>query len=159
MDVRSASRPGRFTSEETAPVTIEQEAVWAPGSVWKLWSREKSCPCRESYSGHPARHYTDWAIPALSKHFVPIGCIQKFVRWDAQAGTRIMNAIMKTRLRSKIQSCHGLKKKNSVTWVGRRELYRPSDRRLSAKLVPTLADRGCRVVSATNPSQSLISVF
>jgi hypothetical protein len=30
------------------------------------------------------------------------------------------------------------------------ELYRPSDRRLSAKLVPTLADRGCRVVRATN---------
>jgi hypothetical protein len=27
----------------------------------------------------------------------------------------------------------------------------PSDRRLSAKLVPTLADKGCRVVSATNP--------
>jgi hypothetical protein len=31
------------------------------------------------------------------------------------------------------------------------ELYRPSDRRLSAKLVPTLADRGCHVVSATDP--------
>jgi hypothetical protein len=31
------------------------------------------------------------------------------------------------------------------------ELYRPSNRRLSAKLVATLADRGCRVVSATNP--------
>jgi hypothetical protein len=31
------------------------------------------------------------------------------------------------------------------------ELYRPSDRRLSAKLVPTLADRECRVVSATIP--------
>jgi hypothetical protein len=31
------------------------------------------------------------------------------------------------------------------------ELYRPSDRRLSAKLVPALADRGCRVVNATNP--------
>jgi hypothetical protein len=28
---------------------------------------------------------------------------------------------------------------------------RPSDRRLSAKLVPTLADRGCRVVSVTDP--------
>jgi hypothetical protein len=28
-----------------------------------------------------------------------------------------------------------------------RELYRPSDRRLSAKLVPTFADRGCHVVS------------
>jgi hypothetical protein len=34
------------------------------------------------------------------------------------------------------------------------ELYRPSDRRLSAKLVPTLAIRGCRVVSATIPPQS-----
>jgi hypothetical protein len=31
------------------------------------------------------------------------------------------------------------------------ELYRPSDRRLSAKLVPTFADRGCHVVSVTNP--------
>jgi hypothetical protein len=30
------------------------------------------------------------------------------------------------------------------------ELYRPSNRRLSAKLVPTLADRGCCVVSTTN---------
>jgi hypothetical protein len=30
------------------------------------------------------------------------------------------------------------------------ELYRPSYRRLSAKLVPTLADRGCRLVSAAN---------
>jgi hypothetical protein len=28
---------------------------------------------------------------------------------------------------------------------------RLSDRRLSAKLVPTLADRGCRMVSATDP--------
>jgi hypothetical protein len=31
------------------------------------------------------------------------------------------------------------------------ELYRPSDRRLSAKLVPTIADRGCHVVSLTDP--------
>jgi hypothetical protein len=31
------------------------------------------------------------------------------------------------------------------------KLYRPSERSLPAKLVPTLADRGCRVVSATDP--------
>jgi CBS-domain-containing membrane protein len=31
------------------------------------------------------------------------------------------------------------------------ELYRPSDRRLLAKLVPTFADRGCHVVSVTDP--------
>jgi hypothetical protein len=31
------------------------------------------------------------------------------------------------------------------------ELYRPSDRSLSAKLVPTFADRGYHVVSMTDP--------
>jgi hypothetical protein len=31
------------------------------------------------------------------------------------------------------------------------ELYRPRDRSLSAKSVPTFVDRGCRVVSATDP--------
>jgi hypothetical protein len=31
------------------------------------------------------------------------------------------------------------------------ELYRPSDRRLSAKLVTNFADRGCHVVSVTEP--------
>jgi hypothetical protein len=31
------------------------------------------------------------------------------------------------------------------------ELYRPSDRHLWAKLVPTFADRGCHVVSVTDP--------
>jgi hypothetical protein len=36
------------------------------------------------------------------------------------------------------------------------ELYRPSDRRLSAKLVPTFADRGCRVVSATDPQGRIL---
>jgi hypothetical protein len=30
------------------------------------------------------------------------------------------------------------------------ELYRPSDRRLSEKLVPTFVDRVCRVVSVTD---------
>jgi hypothetical protein len=31
------------------------------------------------------------------------------------------------------------------------ELYQPSDRRLSTKLVPTFADSGCHVVSVTDP--------
>jgi hypothetical protein len=35
---------------------------------------------------------------------------------------------------------------------------RPSDRRVSAKLVPTFADRGCHVVSATDPP-AVNSVF
>jgi hypothetical protein len=31
------------------------------------------------------------------------------------------------------------------------ELYRPSDRRLSAKRLPTFADKECHVVSVTDP--------
>jgi hypothetical protein len=31
------------------------------------------------------------------------------------------------------------------------ELYRSSDRRLSARLVPTVANRGCHVVSVADP--------
>jgi hypothetical protein len=36
------------------------------------------------------------------------------------------------------------------------ELYRPSDRRLSAKLVPTYDDRGCYVVSVTDPNGRIL---
>jgi hypothetical protein len=43
-----------------------------------------------------------------------------------------------------------LKKLNSVAWVRERTI-RPSDRRLSSKLVPIFADRGSHVVSVTNP--------
>jgi hypothetical protein len=46
--------------------------------------------------------------------------------------------------------CSDELKLNSVALV-HKELYRPSDRRLSAKLVPTFADRRCRVVSVTDP--------
>jgi hypothetical protein len=43
-------------------------------------------------------------------------------------------------------------KKQQTPWLqSASELYPPSDRRLSAKLVPTFAERGCLVVRATNP--------
>jgi hypothetical protein len=42
---------------------------------------------------------------------------------------------------------HKLKLKN---FVAASELYRPIDRRLLAKLVPSFAGRGCHVVSATD---------
>jgi hypothetical protein len=52
---------------------------------------------------------------------------------------------------------HSNKQSNQTPWLeseGANYTDLLSDRRLSAKLVPTLADRGCRVVSATNPPQS-----
>jgi hypothetical protein len=42
------------------------------------------------------------------------------------------------------------KQTNSMVWV-RERTYRPSDRRLSAKWLPTFADKGCHVVSVTDP--------
>jgi hypothetical protein len=42
--------------------------------------------------------------------------------------------------------------KNLTPWTeSANELYRPSDRRLSANLVPTFAEKGCHVVIATDP--------
>jgi hypothetical protein len=43
---------------------------------------------------------------------------------------------------------------NSVAWVRERTI--PSDRRLSTKLVPPFADRGCHVVSVTDPHGRII---
>jgi hypothetical protein len=36
------------------------------------------------------------------------------------------------------------------------ELYRPSDRRLSAKLVLAFADRGCQVVNVADPYDRIL---
>jgi hypothetical protein len=47
------------------------------------------------------------------------------------------------------------KKTKSVALV-RKGTYRPSEHRLSAKLVPTFADRGYRVVSATEPDGRIL---
>jgi hypothetical protein len=46
----SASRPGRFTPWERAPVPIGQEARWAPEPVWTPWRGENFCPHRDSNS-------------------------------------------------------------------------------------------------------------
>jgi hypothetical protein len=48
------------------------------------------------------------------------------------------------------EACHVLLIQTPLS-ESARELYWHSDRRLSAKLVPTFADRGCHVVSVTDP--------
>jgi hypothetical protein len=47
----------------------------------------------------------------------------------------------------------GATKKNSKVWVRERTIPtdRPTDRRLSAKWLPTFADRWCHVVSVADP--------
>jgi hypothetical protein len=47
--------------------------------------------------------------------------------------------------------CETNKTKQQIQWSeSASELYRPIDRRLSAKLLSTFADRGCNVVSVTD---------
>jgi hypothetical protein len=46
---------------------------------------------------------------------------------------------------------HGGYYKYSIWSESASEIYRPSDRRLSAKWLSTFADRGCHVVSVTDP--------
>jgi hypothetical protein len=58
------------------PVHIVQEARWAPEPVWTQRLEEKSSRlCRRLNLDRPvvhpvARHYTDWATPALNRHTV-----------------------------------------------------------------------------------------
>jgi hypothetical protein len=58
---------------------------------------------------------------------------------------------MKICMISKRKELTRLHKKLTPWLYSSNELYRQSDRRLSAKLVPTFADIECRVVSATDP--------
>jgi hypothetical protein len=46
---------------------------------------------------------------------------------------------------------HSLTNKQTPWSESASELYRPSDRRLSAKWLPTFADKGCHVVSVMDP--------
>jgi hypothetical protein len=49
------------------------------------------------------------------------------------------------------------KQKNQTPWSeSASELYRPSDRRISAKWLPTFADKGCHMVSVTDPYGSIL---
>jgi hypothetical protein len=52
----------------------------------------------------------------------------------------------------KILNCTNKQTNKQTPWSeSASELYRPSDRRLSAKWLPTFADRGCHMVSVTDP--------
>jgi hypothetical protein len=46
---------------------------------------------------------------------------------------------------------HSLTNKQTPWSVSASELHRPSDHRLSAKWLPTFVDRGCHVISVTDP--------
>jgi hypothetical protein len=81
-----------------------------------------------------------WTVNSNEVHMFPTLCPLLFCthQWPLLAFFPDMNKLIKT--------------KNSVAFSPQVNYTdRPSDRRMSAKLLPTFADRGCRVVSATDP--------
>jgi hypothetical protein len=81
-------------------------------------------------------------------------------RWRCPAKTENLQTRLLVRKGAPHQQTRNCLKKTKTPWSESViELYRPSDRRLSAKRLPTCADRGCHVVSVTDPSGRILSVF
>jgi hypothetical protein len=75
----------------------------------------------------------------VSRHFLPL-----IILWPLRQ-KRLVHP--KRRL-----AIDRLKTKENLTWSeSASEIYRPSDRRLSAKLVPAFEDTGCHVVGVMDP--------
>jgi hypothetical protein len=83
-------------------------------------------------------------------HFVWHNCVFVFVFVSRAADTGYSSAEISS-IQTEMRKHHKLKKKlNTVAWV-RKELYRPSEDRLSARSVQTFADWECYAVSVTDP--------
>jgi hypothetical protein len=75
-------------------------------------------------------------------------------RYELNSYIAFRKRLVSKRLTQVEESClkRFLCKKIKTPWSeSASELYRRSDHRLSAKLLPTFADRGCLVVSVTDP--------
>jgi hypothetical protein len=82
--------------------------------------------------------------PSSSSH------LNRFGDWAVFVNSAQSTALVRNHTSTK--QYHILYKQKQTPWPESvSELYRPSDRCLSAKLVPTFADRRCHVVSVTNP--------
>jgi hypothetical protein len=86
----------------------------------------------------------------------------KRLLWTQQWHTTVINIFISSGLDSldsfKILGRRFIGLKNQTPWPeSASELHRPSDSRLSAKSVPTSADKGCHVVSASDPYRRILA--
>jgi hypothetical protein len=127
--------------------TIHSSSVWCQAysffaKAWRIiW--EENC-------FHSVITYTEFAfcnatlLPATG--FKPFERYILYVSQSIRSPGSIYKEIMRQRLQNK-----------QTPWSeSASELYRPSDRRLSAKRLPNCADRGCHVVSVTDPSGRIL---
>jgi hypothetical protein len=82
---------------------------------------------------------------------------KKKKEWRPSSTTRGSSSLCNIWTNARVRKRDWLKKLNSAPRPeSASELYRPSDRRLSAKLVPISADRGYDMVSVTDPYDRIL---
>jgi hypothetical protein len=82
-------------------------------------------------------------------------CHVRIFLCSLSSSTSVQGHIRNIDLHNKL--LHWIKQAKQTPWSESAiELYRPSDRRLSAKLVPTFADRGCHVISVMDPHSRIL---
>jgi hypothetical protein len=118
-------------------------SIWSPSNPLPLVSQ-----CNHNNS-HCCSFLTDKRKefhPPSSKGILVFLCTAHFLKLHSTPEYQETNGC-------KERKCHGFLTNNNITlWLqSARELYRQSDRRLSADLLPTFAGRECRVVSVTDP--------
>jgi hypothetical protein len=142
----------------------EGQSVCATATSEHTWFTEQDyCDCGD----HHMRH----AGESVARIRLPAGCVpcdQEYVH-RTLVGCVLYNRRITLSFPLVFVVLHNIltniinfqTKKTKLRGLSPQAIYtdRLNDCRLSANLVPTLADRRCRVVSATIPSQSLISVF
>jgi hypothetical protein len=124
----------------------------------------KGCDDVTSPPPHPGLSFIFYLIfssPSLplflSSFLVVLSCLVKKFNLPAESRTFNSPVQLATVYRDSHHKTKTLvrkqnKKKKQTPWSeSASELYRPIDRRLSAKWLPTFADKGCHVVSVTDP--------
>jgi hypothetical protein len=79
-------------------------------------------------------------------------CFEMELNFPGLARTAFLPAHVQTQCSSRRTAQSPVRAIKKTPWPeSTSELYRPSDRRLSAKWLPAFADKGCHVVSVTDP--------
>jgi hypothetical protein len=98
----------------------------------------------------PLLNTLNFQAPSFQTH--PLSISSRFfsvLRYQKATRVPTQRKILTRKLRASVSL-----NTNSVALVPERTI--PTDRRLSVKLVPTFADRGCRVVRATDPQSRIL---
>jgi hypothetical protein len=106
------------------------------------------CPASDESCPHPTNIFQLRSILLLSS-------LVQSSKWSLcfEVHDKALYAFQDSHMRTVCKSLTKIHQTNNKTpWPeSASELYRPNDRRLSAKLVTTFADRGSHVVSVTDP--------